>query len=283
LVGSGGRVDLVLKKRRTNVDDESRQTATIDNPLMSTELPIQLPIDALLTTLSQPILGELPRPTTANDLLPTSLTSLNEQHLEPGLDTSSEKTNPIQRPTYLRLPTPATFSTDDHHPTNIGSSHEPQRSPSSEKSASNLKFFDSNSRGTLSGSFNGASNNNGGLPVLVVDDDPLTRTLMKRILTRLGCQVSCAENGEVALEMILGQRISAGATPSSDASVNLGPILEQLSELKPFDPEGKFAVVFLDNQMPVMSGLKVASKLRELGRADFVVGVTGQCSLLAKQ
>lgn len=275
MIGSGGRVDLVLKKRRPNVENESKQTAAIDNPLMSTEFPIQLPIDALLTTLNYPLLDELPTPTSSNDLLPTSLTSLVEQHPEPGLDTSSEKTSLIQRPTYLRLPTPATFSMDDHHPTDTGSPNEPQRSSSCEKSASNLKMFDSNCRGSPSGSFNGASNNDGGLPVLVVDDDPLTRTLMKRILTRLGCQVSCAENGEVALEMILGQRISVGTTPSSDASANLGPILEQPSELKPFDPEGKFAVVFLDNQMPIMSGLKVASKLRELGRADFVVGVTG--------
>lgn len=43
-----------------------------------------------------------------------------------------------------------------------------------------------------------------GLDVLVVDDDPLTRMLMTRLLTRLGCKVATAENGELALEMILG-------------------------------------------------------------------------------
>jgi len=38
-------------------------------------------------------------------------------------------------------------------------------------------------------------------------------------------------------------------------------------------------VVFLDNQMPVMSGLTVAAKLRQLERTDFIVGVTGNALL----
>jgi len=88
-----------------------------------------------------------------------------------------------------------------------------------------------------------------GLRVLVVDDDTLTRTLMTRVLTRLGCKVSTAENGEVALEMVLS---------------GYG---------------GRFAVTFLDNQMPVMSGLSMVKKLREAGRNDFVVGVTGNALL----
>lgn len=88
-----------------------------------------------------------------------------------------------------------------------------------------------------------------GLRVLVVDDDALTRTMMTRLLTRLGCKVSTAENGEIALEMVLSGY------------------------------SGHFAVVFLDNQMPVMSGLSMVTKLREAGRKDFVVGVTGNALL----
>ncbi len=73
--------------------------------------------------------------------------------------------------------------------------------PLGEKRPSYLKTFDNNfANGSPSASFN-AMSIEPDLPVLVVDDDPLTRTLMKRILqTRLGCQVSVAENGEVALE-----------------------------------------------------------------------------------
>ena len=88
-----------------------------------------------------------------------------------------------------------------------------------------------------------------GLPVLVVDDDALTRTMMTRLLTRLGCKVSTAENGEIALEMVLSGN------------------------------NGRFAVVFLDNQMPVMSGLSMVAELRKAGRKDFVVGVTGNALL----
>jgi len=72
---------------------------------------------------------------------------------------------------------------------------------------------------------------------------------MTRLLTRLGCKVSTAENGEMALEMVLS---GSG---------------------------GRFAVVFLDNQMPVMSGLSMVAKLRKAGRKDFVVGVTGNALL----
>jgi CheY-like chemotaxis protein len=89
--------------------------------------------------------------------------------------------------------------------------------------------------------------------VLVVDDDALTRTMMSRLLTRLGCVVTTAENGEVALEMVLSGH------------------------------GGRFAVVFLDNQMPVMSGLTMVTKLRKAGRNDFVVGVTGNALLLDQE
>ena len=87
--------------------------------------------------------------------------------------------------------------------------------------------------------------------------------------------VSCAENGEVALEMILGPQVMMGrATPASEAAEDNRTILEQPRENEISD-ENKYAVIFLDNQMPVMSGLKLVEKLRALGRTDFIVGVTG--------
>ena len=54
--------------------------------------------------------------------------------------------------------------------------------------------------------------------------------------------------------------------------------LEDAASRAPEEP--KYAVVFLDNQMPVMSGLDTVARLRELGRKDFVVGVTGPLSYL---
>jgi CheY-like chemotaxis protein len=121
-----------------------------------------------------------------------------------------------------------------------------------------------------------------GLDVLVVDDDPLTRTLMTRLLTRLGCNVTTAENGAMALEMIVGEAVNTSpmspipaSSPDLDSSV-FGPISE---EPEWSSGDMKYAVVFLDNQMPVLSGLKAVRKLRELNRRDFVVGVTGNALL----
>ncbi|KAK4701055.1 hypothetical protein P7C70_g5186, partial [Phenoliferia sp. Uapishka_3] len=81
---------------------------------------------------------------------------------------------------------------------------------------------------------------------------------MKRMMERLGCEVTTAENGAVALELLL-QPADAATTSSATHS--------------------DFDITFLDNQMPVCSGLEVISKLRSLGRNDFVVGVTANAQL----
>ncbi|KAG1850910.1 Tco5, signal transduction HAMP domain histidine kinase [Suillus subluteus] len=112
--------------------------------------------------------------------------------------------------------------------------------------------------------------------VLVVDDDRLTRTVMSRMLTRLGCSVSTAENGGIALEMI----ISGPGTSKVEDEHNFmvfDPSHDSEKNKNGGETENGCAydAVFLDNQMPVMSGLEVVSKLREMGRADFVVGITG--------
>ena len=169
----------------------------------------------------------------------------------------SDTTKPllVERPTFVELPSPRSFTLDyaaaSSSPVSpqapFGLSH-------SRKSSASPTILDP------------------GLEVLVVDDDPLTRMLMKRLLSRLGCNVSTAENGEMALDMILGSG-GSNRTPSTDNSVNSGPILEQSSSTKSDD--NKYHIIFLDNQMPVLSGLKTIEKLRELRKADFVVGVTG--------
>ena len=121
-----------------------------------------------------------------------------------------------------------------------------------------------------------------GMPVLVVDDDSLTRMLMKRMLSRLGCRVSTAENGEIALELITG-----GVARPTPLSEDVPPTPLRTSPPPPSEDgapplsmpqesdEQRFAIVFLDNQMPVCSGLEAVAKLRQAGRTDFVVGVTG--------
>ena len=82
-----------------------------------------------------------------------------------------------------------------------------------------------------------------GLQVLVVDDDTLTRTLMSRMLSRLGCQVATAENGEVALDMIMGPaaaRARAPAPPSRPRPpVRAHPQKIREKQEKTRKPEGK--------------------------------------------
>ncbi|KLO12174.1 hypothetical protein SCHPADRAFT_829937 [Schizopora paradoxa] len=120
-----------------------------------------------------------------------------------------------------------------------------------------------------------------GLRVLVVDDDALTRKLMTRMLARLGCDVDIAENGKIALEKILGDNIPQGASlePGAPIGLQFHPGLATPSDTH----EYIYDVVFLDNQMPVMSGLDTVNVLRSLGRRDLVIGVTGNALLSDQQ
>ncbi|KAK0239193.1 hypothetical protein EDD85DRAFT_1022584 [Armillaria nabsnona] len=166
-----------------------------------------------------------------------------EQNSSDGTVTEQTSRN---RPSFIALPSPQSFVLD------------PQQSPTVNPPSPSI------TRGSLTNSSSVLFHQ---YQVLVVDDDALTRRLMTRMLERLGCCVTTAENGEVALGILLGQS-PVTKTPASD---NSSPILEDLTP----PTQRRFMVVFLDNQMPVMSGLKTVSHLREIGRRDFVVGVTG--------
>lgn len=163
----------------------------------------------------------------------------------------------------------------------------------------------------------------GPLKVLVVDDDTLTRKLMSRMMQRLGCEVETAENGKIALDMILAPPPPGAVLPAREeddgdssladsGSARPSPSLAAVADFDAAERgmgggggivggvlkrggtrKGKrvglagardtavgvdayqhYAVVFLDNQMPVCSGVQVVQKLRQLGRDDLVVGVT---------
>ncbi|KAG8901544.1 hypothetical protein FRB99_005226 [Tulasnella sp. 403] len=112
------------------------------------------------------------------------------------------------------------------------------------------------------------------LKILVVDDDGLTRKLMSRMLTRIGCSVETAGNGKTALDMVLTAKNPFTFAPTDPSDPGpAAPRKVQTPYLQEMDP--KYDVIFLDNQMPVMSGVEMVKKLRELNRVDFVVGVTG--------
>lgn len=107
----------------------------------------------------------------------------------------------------------------------------------------------------------------GPLRVLIVDDDNLTRRLMGRMMERLGCTISSAENGQIALDMLLQVTDPPPASPTTGIDPRSG------SAKKNYD------ITFLDNQMPICSGLEVVSMLRSLGRDDLVIGVTANALL----
>jgi osomolarity two-component system, sensor histidine kinase SLN1 len=112
-----------------------------------------------------------------------------------------------------------------------------------------------------------------GLSVLIVDDDEVTRRMMSRLLSRFGCKTAVAENGRIALEMILG---SDWVYNDENGFTRTNP---DESDSMPIQSEPFYNVVFMDNQMPLMSGIKAVKQLRRVGRADYVVGLTGNALL----
>ncbi|KAF8322206.1 hypothetical protein DL93DRAFT_2072073 [Clavulina sp. PMI_390] len=113
-----------------------------------------------------------------------------------------------------------------------------------------------------------------GLRALVVDDDLLTRRLMSRMLERLGCSVDTAEDGYAGLQILLmGKR---GPSPSTAANAYGKPadfvVPDGCDVMK---LENTYQVLFVDNQMPRLTGVEMAKRLRALGRKDMFVGVTG--------
>ena len=121
-----------------------------------------------------------------------------------------------------------------------------------------------------------------GLRVLVVDDDRMTRLLMTRMLERLRCIVTTAPNGKQALQLLLGEE-RCSDTPMEESEPNFSidgrEIPQDRTSVYTMNREGKFAITFLDNQMPIMSGVEMVRKLRMLGGDDLIVGVTGNALL----
>jgi len=83
--------------------------------------------------------------------------------------------------------------------------------------------------------------------ILVVDDAPLNRKLLMRLLLKRGHKVDTAEDGMEAYDKVV-------------------------TEMK----EGKrYDTILMDFQMPVMDGPTATQKIRSIGCDSFVVGITG--------
>ena len=84
--------------------------------------------------------------------------------------------------------------------------------------------------------------------VLIVDDSEPIRKMLCRSLTTLGCRCRQVEDGVQCLEFI--QKVQD-------------------------DSEDFIDIIFMDNEMPNMTGPEAVTKLRELGICTPVIGVTG--------
>ena len=77
-----------------------------------------------------------------------------------------------------------------------------------------------------------------GKKALVVEDNLINSMLLKKILVKKGVLVDVAENGKVALEKFENSK------------------------------DNEYAVILMDNRMPVMDGMEATKKIRELNRND---------------
>jgi signal transduction histidine kinase/ActR/RegA family two-component response regulator/HPt (histidine-containing phosphotransfer) domain-containing protein len=77
--------------------------------------------------------------------------------------------------------------------------------------------------------------------ILLVDDGATNRKLISLILRRAGAEVTCAENGQIAIELVA---------------------------------ENQFDLILMDMQMPVMDGYTAATTLREQGATLPIIALT---------
>ncbi|KDQ54456.1 hypothetical protein JAAARDRAFT_696446 [Jaapia argillacea MUCL 33604] len=138
------------------------------------------------------------------------------------------------------------------HPLQENSRISMSRASFSEASSSSHPLQSSSAFSPLSGDsgVSTSSHTEGPLRVLVVDDDAMTRTLMTRMLTKLGCVVDTAADGQECLDILLKPPPDGNPLPTYD-------------------------LISLDNHMPIMTGEEAVRHLRSLGRTDLVVGCTG--------
>ncbi|KAJ7781908.1 hypothetical protein DFH07DRAFT_791958 [Mycena maculata] len=257
-------VDTVAFKASQIRPPSERSTSAIHNLMEQggrVELGLPKSTDTLRSYAPSPLSGS----PVVSPAVPLAVAQLGEDDVS----TTVPGTPKQQRPTYLPMPSPKRFA-KDVYPTNSSTGMSSQSSASSP-----LVMFDSNFQGIPTSNSHSSLVFDTGMSVLVVDDDLVTRKLMQRMLVRLGCVVETADNGLAALACL-----GASATPESEGATSgsnsqRGPILEQPNG---FNDE-RFDIIFLDNQMPLLSGINAVAKLREQGRTDFVVGITGNALL----
>ena len=98
------------------------------------------------------------------------------------------------------------------------------------------------------------------MSMLVVDDAPLNRKLLIRLLESNGHTCGQAENGQVLIDTI---------------KESLASSTSELDEKQEGDESVQYDCILVDYEMPVMNGPTACRAIREMGYTGFVVGVTG--------
>jgi CheY-like chemotaxis protein len=91
--------------------------------------------------------------------------------------------------------------------------------------------------------------------ILIVDDAASNRKMVARLLRGVGCECLEAEDGQVAIDVV----IKTAAETGPDGKVS-----------------SSFQMILMDAEMPVMKGPEATKNIRDLGYIDtFIIGVTG--------
>ena len=99
--------------------------------------------------------------------------------------------------------------------------------------------------------------------VLLAEDGHDNQRIISHVLKKAGAHVEIAENGQQAIDMILGPETSEADFP-------------------PHEPLG-YDVVLMDMQMPVLDGYSVSRRLREIGYSGPVIALTAHAMSGDKQ
>ena len=105
-----------------------------------------------------------------------------------------------------------------------------------------------------------------GLHVLVVENSPVARTMLVRLLKANGCSADEAEDGQQAVDKVRATLALAG-----DELVDVDS-----NGMSVRGPRGKaYDMILCDSVMPVMDGPTAVKIIREMGYTQAILGVTG--------
>jgi CheY-like chemotaxis protein len=103
--------------------------------------------------------------------------------------------------------------------------------------------------------------------LLIVDDAPTNRKIVRRLLRESFQVVEEAENGQDAVQLFL--------TAMEKQQKRRRELMDADPSLTPLDFVSPFPVVMMDYEMPIMNGLEATKLVKAMSPSTVIVGVTG--------